>query len=82
MGECSGERMRMRESEGERQGGAWRPGEASRASRKESGNQEVARRVPACGGHTPRVLLARGGGRLVDGPGGLLQCQAGQVRPR
>ena len=42
-------------------GGAWRSGEASRASGKESGKQEVARRVPACGGHTPRVLLARGG---------------------
>ena len=40
--------------EGERgQGGAWRSGEASRASGKESGKQEVARRMPACGGHTP-----------------------------
>ena len=67
-----GDELRLGESqgrgeatgEGERgQGGAWRSGEASRASGKESGKQEVARRVPACGGHTPRVLLARGGRR-------------------
>ena len=37
-----GKGVRARESEGERQGGAWRSGEASRASRKESGKQEVA----------------------------------------
>ena len=68
-GRDPGKGVRARESEGERQGGAWRSGEASRASRKESGKQEVARRVPACGGHTPRVPLARGGRRW--GFGGL-----------
>ena len=41
-GRDPGKGVRARESEGERQGGAWRLGEASRASRKESGKQEVA----------------------------------------
>ena len=47
-----------------------------------AGSRRWHGRVPACGEHTPRVLLARGGGRLADGPGGLLQCQAGQVSAR
>ena len=47
-----------------------------------AGSRRWHGRVPACGDHTPPVLLARGGGRLADGPGGLLQCQAGQVRGR
>ena len=61
-GECSGERMRTRESEGERQGGAWR----LRASRRK---QEVAEQGGggARGGVAVSVLLA---GRKTTGEGG------------
>ena len=58
-GRDPGKGVRARESEGERQGGAWRSGEASRASRKESGKQEVAEAASAPVGHA-RCLLARG----------------------
>ena len=68
-GECSGERMRTRESEGERQGGAWR----LRASRRK---QEVAEQGGggARGGVAVSVLLA---GRKTTG--GVEMGWAGQV---
>ena len=59
-GECSGERMRTRESEEERQGGAWR----LRASRRK---QEVAEASRARA--TPRLCPSGEGGRR-QGRGG------------
>ena len=44
------------------------------AGSRSGGSRRWHGRVPTCGEHTPRVLLGRGGGRLADGPGGLLQC--------
>ena len=79
-----GERERSRggnEHGGEREGSRGARG-VSGDVQGEAASRRWPGRVPACGEHTPRVLLARGGRRLADGPGGLLQCQAGQVSAR
>ena len=45
------------------------------AGSRSGGSRRWHGRVPACGEHTPRVLLARGGRRLADGPGGLYSAR-------
>ena len=56
-GECSGERMRTRESEGERQGGAWRLRGVEEEAGGGQGKQEVAGAASAPATHL-FVLLA------------------------